>query len=68
MTKHGREAFYGTGQSFLYRCHPSSAEDEDECPENDNVDIFEWQYDNYFFQWSSAKQIAMGGGGQCVKK
>jgi hypothetical protein len=29
------------------------------------VDVYVWQYDNYFFQWSNSKQIAMGGGGGC---
>ena len=63
VTKHGREAFYGTGESFLYKCHPYTVEDEDECSENENVDVYVWQYDNYFFQWSNPRQIAMGGGG-----
>jgi LysM repeat protein len=67
MTRHGREVFYGSGQSFLYRCHPSApGEEEEDCPDNDNVDVFGWKYDNYFFQWSNPRQIAMGGGGVCL--
>lgn len=65
VTKHGHQAFYGTGECFLFRCHPYTADDENDCPEDDNVDVFGWQYDNYFFQWSNSKQIAMGGGGGC---
>mmetsp|Transcript_23105 Transcript_23105/g.39097 ORF Transcript_23105/g.39097 Transcript_23105/m.39097 type:complete len:526 (+) Transcript_23105:95-1672(+) len=65
ITKHGHQAFYGTGECFLFRCHPFTEDDENDCPENDNVDVFDWKYDNYFFQWSNSKQIAMGGGGGC---
>ena len=66
ITRHGSQVFYGSGESFLFKCHPSTGEeDENDCPENDNVDVYVWQYDNYFFQWSNSKQIAMGGGGGC---
>lgn len=27
------------------------------------MEVFDWKYSNYFFQWSSSDQIAMGGGG-----
>jgi len=61
-TKHGKNAFYGNGESFLFRCHDTHTEGGEDADE-DNVDVFEWTYDNYFFMWSNQKQIAMGGGG-----
>jgi hypothetical protein len=30
---------------------------------DDSVEVFDWKFSNYFFQWSSSEQIAMGGGG-----
>ncbi len=27
------------------------------------MEVFDWKYTNYFFQWSSREQVAMGGGG-----
>jgi hypothetical protein len=31
---------------------------------NDNeVEIYDWKYENYFFMWSNHDQVSMGGGG-----
>lgn len=66
VTKHGREAFFGSGESFLFKCLPFEEGQEEQ--EDGSVEVFEWKYENYFFQWSNVKQIAMGGGGELNTK
>eukprot|EP00602_Paraphysomonas_sp_CaronLab_P004726 CAMPEP_0185020762 /NCGR_PEP_ID=MMETSP1103-20130426/3406_1 /TAXON_ID=36769 /ORGANISM="Paraphysomonas bandaiensis, Strain Caron Lab Isolate" /LENGTH=402 /DNA_ID=CAMNT_0027551865 /DNA_START=152 /DNA_END=1360 /DNA_ORIENTATION=+ len=48
-----KHMFYGGGECFLFKA----------LPDTDDVEVFDWKFENYFFMWSNQSQIAMGGGG-----
>lgn len=68
-------AFYGSGQSFLFKFRRNSIAEEGAgntgntgLPNHENtavgIDVFKWTGMNTLFQYGSDEKIAMGGGGK----
>lgn len=58
----GRQAYFGTGQSFLFASHPRKMTGDDTDAEHQPLQIFPWTGANDFCQICEPDRLAMGGG------